>query len=391
MELVLLNAFLYISALVVYYYRYRKILHAGFIVLAVYAIVSIACVINYAAEPVVWRLTLWPFIFLFVVCVLSFRPYFNNVDVGKRIVIRDPRKLYVFCYIYILSAFVVVAISWESFINNLLIGDWYDLYKNERGTIGYTSQIERFIRIFVSYAQLIAMCSFFYCLTEVKKKNILFFIFLALAIILPVFMGAARIGSRGLVLTLVVKMMICYIIFANRISAKIKKYILIASILVLLCLLYYALDVTESRFTRTRGTSESLRFYFGHSMLTFNYGIVDTIMNFMRGNYLLEANRHLYLNGFDSYLGTHFDAKFFTFVGAYYLDWGPIGSLLIALFLPIILRRTWEKPKLYIEDVYVYLFYLAFLIDGVFVTGLGYIIAWSMMFFLYIVFKKYKI
>ncbi len=67
MELVIFNASLYIIVLLVYYFKTRKAMDFGFFLLAIYATTAVTCVFHYAATPEQWDLTLWPFIFMFVV------------------------------------------------------------------------------------------------------------------------------------------------------------------------------------------------------------------------------------------------------------------------------------------------------------------------------------
>ena len=69
------------------------------------------------------------------------------------------------------------------------------------------------------------------------------------------------------------------------------------------------------------------------------------------------------IEGLDSILGTHVGTAFCTFIGNLYMDFGPIGTLLIAIVVSAIFSR-----KIYIKDLadaYIMCFYFQFIMDGV--------------------------
>ena len=126
-------------------------------------------------------------------------------------------------------------------------------------------------------------------------------------------------------------------------------------------------------------------------MLTFAYGLTDTIREFLWGDYLLGKEEILKV-GIDNLLGTHFDTKFFTYVGALYLDFGPFFTLIIAVIFPLIMSLIFQfKKNVDMADLMIYVYYLTFLINGVFVVGIGYYIGWIMIFIIYFIFKTVKL
>jgi oligosaccharide repeat unit polymerase len=189
---------------------------------------------------------------------------------------------------------------------------------------------------------------------------------------------------------LLINLFIGYIFFEQRILKKSKIIIVIGSILLLFLILSFTLDITKSRFDGDE--KSSVLYYFGHSMLIFDYGITDTISKYLNGDYFMGSNEKLYIHGFDSVIGTHFETNFFTFAGGWYLDFGPLGTLIIAICLPFIISQSFRnKCRIDMADLYLYFFYLSFLINGVFVHGIGNIIMWIMAISLYTVFKIVKI
>lgn len=396
MEIAIFNALLYVAALLIYYLHTRKTMDFGFVLLFAYALTAVTCVFWYAYNPVNWKLTTWPFIYLFGICILSFRPFFiyPSSYISENIKIRKLNVLNIFCYIFITCAITATFFSINDVIKNITTNDWVQIYSESGDKILYTTQLERFTKIFTQYLHPIATIALFYYLT-LNRKKWLFLILLCISIIGSVFATAIIVGARGLIVIRFMSVFIGYIFFQKSYSKKLKRIILYFSSSILFIVLLYAFAVTESRFSNYYSTLDeksSILYYLGHSMLAFDYGIADTIQKFMWGDFLFKTNMNLYYLGFDSTLGTHFGTQFFTFVGAWYLDFGPFGTLIIAILLPILLFSNFRKKKVFdIADLYLYFFFYMFLLNGVFVYGRGYFIQWVMSFAVYIILKIIRI
>jgi oligosaccharide repeat unit polymerase len=398
MGLAILNALLYISALGIYYRKFRRVLDAGFILLAVYTITAVVCVFYYATNPNQWHLILWPFIYLFIICLLAFRPYFKyrSTDISHKLQIRKLKLLNLFCWIYIVCALIDLIFSYNAITNALNADNWRNLYDEHAAgeILLYNNQVERLAKNFTGWLNPLAICSFFYYLT-LHKKNWFFLSLLITAIIFPNFSISIVVAARGMTFIFAIKLFLGYIFFENAISKKTKKALTIFAALFFVLFLSYILAVTTSRFDSNSSdydSKASLLFYFGHSMLTFDYGIADSIEKFMYGDFIFRSNQDLYNAGFDAVLGTHFGTNFFTFVGAWYLDFGPIGTLLIAFLLPILLFGYWRnKQKIDMADLFLYFFYLSWLLNGVAVHGRGYYLQWLMTVIIFTLLKIIRI
>lgn len=390
MELVIFNASLYVVSLLIYWRKRRKT-DAGLILLAVYSTIAIAGVFYYASNPHVWKLQLWSFIYLFVVVMLFFRPYFFDSDIlYQKLYVRNKQILKIFTFLYILLAYIAIFYSINQAIENIESGAWSiirnQLYEDEIEL--YTNQLERVAKIISGYLRPVAIILFFYYLTNKELKKI-WLIILGLAIIAPMALTAINTASRGLLVNLAASLFIGYMIFRKGIPNSAKRVLVIVSLILISLALSFSLAVTVSRFGESQKDS-SLLSYFGQSMLNFNYGLTDSIRKFGNGKYFFDW--FLPFLGIDQIkgnsLGTHFGTGFFTFVGAWYIDFGPIGTFLIALFLPVIIGSRFRfKHKVDIADLYIYMFYLEYLINGVFVIGRGYALSWFMAIIIYIVLK----
>ncbi|MCW0484742.1 O-antigen polymerase [Gaoshiqia sediminis] len=389
MDLVIFNAILYVGASLLYWSIRRKI-DAGFVLLSVYAAIAIACVFNYAASPWEWDLQLWPFLYLFAISMLFFRPYFFDSDlIRKKLLVTNQQVLIYFANFYIICSLMAIYYLLPQAIENIRSGEW-SVLRNELYQDGiqlYSSQVERIAMILVSYLKPLAIILLFFFLTLYKKRPV-WLIILAISITLPVFLTAINVASRGMLVSFAITSFLGYIIFRREISKTIRKIVGVFAGVLLVFFLIYSLAVTASRFGQDDQTS-SLIYYFGHSMLTFNYGIADSIHSYLNGEHFFgwfydKLGLAHYGGIKHSELGTHFGTAFFTFVGAWYLDFGPFGTFLIALFLPMAMISIFRyKRVLDIADVYIYLFYLDYLVMGVFVYGRGYGLAWFIAFMVY--------
>ena len=393
MDLVIFNSLLYVGTLLVYWFRRRKI-DAGFILLAVYAAIAIACVFNYASDPDIWELQLWPFLYLYVVCMLFFRPYFFDSNIlYERLYVRSESTLNVFTIVFITCSIISVYYSVSLAIENINSGSWSELRnKLYAGEIElYSNQLERFSNIFVQYLSPLAIILLFYYLT-LKLRKPIFLIILSISSIAPTFIISINTASRGILVNLSVSIFMGYVIFRKGIPQRINKAIYIYGLSLLSIFLIYSLAVTSSRFSGSESSS-SLLSYFGQSMLVFNYGLSDSIYIYADGKFFFNwFLPFLEISPFNYYTnGTHFGTSFFTFVGAWYLDFGPVGTFIIAICLPIVISHSFRnKNRVDLADLFIFFFYFNYLIQGVFVIGRGNALAWVMAFIIYGILKIIK-
>ena len=390
---VVVNALLYVIALIIYSFKRRKI-DCGFILLATYVFVAVIGLMLFASEPSEWHLRLWPFIYLFVICMMFFRPFFFDSDkLYERLKKPNTKVLSIFCLIYIICSLISIYYGIGSATKNIADAAFNEAYADNAvgDTVYYTNQFERFSKIFAQYLLPVATLTVFYYLTlqNVKPLRI---ILLALAVILPTFVSSIIIGNRSMIVQLLILVMICYFIFHREISKKRKYIIMIPSIIFIVLVFVLLSSVTISRFGEEGSTS--VFYYLGHSMLTFNYGITDTIHSYSNGKYFFSW----FIDAFGgnstidfSKLGTHFIGAFSTFVGPLYVDFGPIGTFIIALLAPAFLTLFFRHKKhIDIANIYMYAFSLNYITYGVLVVSYGTSLNWMMAFIIYCILKMFK-
>jgi len=392
MGYVIINALLYVFALFIYSFKRKKI-DGGFILLATYTFIAIIGLALFVSDPSEWHLKLWPFIYLFVICLLFFRQFFFDSDnLYKKFMKPNMKVLSIFSILYIICSLISIYYGLGSAAKNLAENAFNEAYADNAvgSVVLYSNQIERFAKIFAQYLQPIAMLTVFYYLTlqNVKPLKI---ILLTLAVILPTLVSSVIIGNRSMIVQFLILLLICYFIFHRGISKKRKKIIMIPSLLFVLLVFALLTSVTVSRFGEEKGTS-SVFFYLGHSMLTFNYGITDTIQDYSYGKYFFSWFIDFFGgNSKIGNLGTHCDGAFFTFVGPLYMDFGPVGTFIIAMIVPSFISRFFKHKKhTDMANIYMYVFSLNHITYGSLVVGSGSSLIWMMAFIIYGVLKIFK-
>ncbi len=392
MTIIVFNAFSFILLLFIYWFRWRQF-DFGFILIATYTFVSVLGVFYFVNNSFKWMIISWPYIYLFVVLMLFFRPYFiNHQKFYDGFRLRNVKFLKIFSKVFIFSGFLVIFYQIPIVIENLESGEWLairdTLYYDDEFHL-YESQIERLVKIFIQYFRLPAILALFYYLSSGKNKRYFNLVF-AISIIVPSFFTAIIIAARGSLLVLLIELTIGYFIFKKNIPKKIKKYINVSAITILSIIVIFSIAVTASRFGELNQSS-SLMFYFSHSFLSFNNGVADTITTYADGKYFFNYFYDNKVINFNA-LGSHFGTSFITFVGTLYIDFGPVGTFLIALIVPSFFNfRRNSKKYIDFADLYLYAFYLSYLINGVFVVGFSNSLDWIITILFYILLKFRKI
>jgi oligosaccharide repeat unit polymerase len=391
---VVFNAFLFVALFLVYWINRRQI-DCGFILLLLYAIVSVFGIFLYLAEPGVWKLKLWSYLYLFVSLLLFFRPYLGKKKFEINFLnVKNVQVLKRFSTVFIVFSLYFVSYTESRAWDNFNSGDWLtvraNIYDDEFKI--YDNAFQWFAYAVILYFHTAAVVVFFYFLTLDGIKKAYMWLFFA-AIVLPILSWTFITASRGNLMVFFMLLIACYLVFKDGLSAKLKKWLLVGGVTFVVIVLVYSIQVTVSRFGDGEQSS-SLLYYFGHSFMTFNYGVTDSISEYTGGKYFFKRFYDLLgLDGTIDYacLGTHFSNSFITFVGTLYLDWGPLGTILIALILPLIVNLIISKKQVDIAAVYLYIFYLNYLMQGVFVLPNSNSVSWIVTVFIYFALKNKNI
>ena len=396
MDLVIFNAILYLSTAVIYFYK-RRVIDIGFILLSIYSFVAIMAIPCHYFLNVLWQrnITLFPFLYLYIVLLLFFRAYLLPTDeLCLRIKERNLNKLKLLAVIYIMSSVVVVILLLPQVFTNIVSGAWNEVRENlyEEGvSIPYYSPIDFLMMNFTNYSSSFMILLFFYFLAYQKVSKTFLFYF-GLSILETRFSLALFMSSRGLLVEFILSIIVCFYLFKAKFTNSLLRHIKLLFGVLLFLILLYSFSVTASRFgdetdklPEEYSQNISLVDYFGQSFLVFNSGVYP-MHTYANGKYMLK---YLYsIAGEDTsieqnVLGASYGTGFFTFVGALYIDFGPFFTILCALLFPLFLKKRVTKRVIYLEDMYLYFFFLNLMLMGVFVIGSGVILSIIFAFIMY--------
>ena len=395
MSAVIFNIILYISALIVYFSKYKRLDIYSFILL-LYGITSVLCAIYYISHVDKYDLTFFPFIYLFVVLLIFIKPFKGlSFDMAK-VYIADTKLIKALVCVYVLSGVITIIYGLPKTMMIFVDGDFgalrNALYADSDSIVLYENNIERLAKNINSYLSTFGVIISFYQLTKVKIP-VLYTIILFVSWVAPSFLASTLVASRGMIVFLLIKVAIAYLFFKEAIPAKRKRIFMIAGLVVIGYLILYTMIVSESRFGDD--TNDSIKFYLGHSMLAFNDGLVGQIQEYSGGKYFFKWFID-FLGGEStldiSSLGAKIGSSFITFIGCFYLDFGPIGTFMLALILSRLLIKVVRKKTLKVSDLSILIYFAIFFAQGVFVVGRGMSLSWAMAVVVYCIlrFSEYK-
>lgn len=371
--LVILNAIAYVVTF--FYFLKKRGKDVGVLMLFVYAATAVFCAFYFfEAQYKYSNLYLWSFVYLYGVVVLFMRPFLiQKIKISHNPLDNYPFYRYV-TYVFIIFSLFSLFFYIPDVIDTIQAGEWRDVYyanKEEQGT-SFINKVANF----TFHLRYLGMILFLSNLAKYPEKKLLNFL-LGISAILPTVLVSIAHASRGNFVSMLLYFIVSLLLFKNIIPPRIQKKITIALMSFFLPIMaIYLISVTVSRFEYGDISAEdSVLMYLGHSMLTFNCGLVDTIDNYAYGAFMFRGDSLANVPDFDSFFGTHFGSAFFTFVGGLYLDFGPIGTVVIALLFPCLFIYKRNK-NLDIPDILLLMVYVMYILDGVFVMGRGYGFEW---------------
>ena len=389
MPILVLNILIYILFL---YFSIRKYANGGMSLLGTilwtgYAITALFCLINYLRDPSEWKIILWPLLYLVLIVYVWIRPLDNKTDFsGFRM---KHSKIYIdFIYVMIICGAINIYYSFGVSWTNYLADSWADVYAEGADTANAANIIDWLAKNINSYGSIPLSIICFYYLTHSEKSYYKRLSVVALVIVfVAVFLETAMKAGRGATLAALVQVMSGSLVFYKTFTKKQKKSFVLVGLFGVGVYLFYNYLVANARYgmSYAGGGEESMIYYMGHSMLTFDYGIADSINKFGWGDYMFKLHQNLYTLGLDPVFGTHALNRFTTFVGSLYFDYGPYVTLLISIAISSIFMC--KRKVRNIADAFIICFYFRFVFMGMFVYGRGYYILWLIAFLEYLLLK----
>ena len=334
-------------------------------------------------------LTLWPFIYIFLCFYLLSSPYRKR----KPDFYDDYKYTKVIASLFVFCSFFYFLIFSSKILSNITSGDWANVYNDfylDRQT--YSNLFEHIVMLLCMYLKIPALVIFFYYLTTKDCS----YIFKALLLFSLLLFSASRMivsASRSFMFMDIISFVAVYLFFKPQIDKKLIKKINAVILAIVSSILLLVFLVTSSRWGQFGEDAVwgSFLYYFGHSFLVFNYGIVDTIKSFGNGLFFLNGLPGLPPPPTEAMQGTHFEPMFPTMIGVMYRDFGPIFTILISFLFPKILEFFYKinKNRLDLAEIMIYFYFFIDLAVGVFYLNSS-ILNWIILSGLFILLKFSK-
>jgi oligosaccharide repeat unit polymerase len=338
---------LWVISFILYHYQNRHI-DGGSAVMAsyiVYCFFSFITLNDEFFDITYEHLRLFPFIYLYVMLMIALLPAIQ-LHRSPITEIEDPhsRALLIPCFVSILCIFAQI----PSILSNFNSGFVNILTDSEAGKVAHLESVEDAESAGNAIRNLPAVlyntlfdCSvfiFFFLLTR-KDKNIIFLIFLFLAIIIGMIIPVMD-GQRGSVIKCGLTIIAGYMLFRKFISKRIDRIIQIAGIIVTVIVAIPIIAITISRFSDRKDSPETsgyVYWYIGQANIYFNNYALDA-GGTRNGDRTINLAKRLlspdtpknYTERREKYSNLNIGDDFFTtFVGDFAIDFGPLAAFII--------------------------------------------------------------
>jgi len=359
------------------------------LLLSAYTGTAVMCAAYYSTVPEEYQeIALYPFVYLLVILLIFLRPFKGLEFDTSSMAVTETWHVKALTWTVIISGLIALFFTIPDAVDLIRSGEWGRLrnmlYEDEDSVELYHNQFERIAKNINGYMHPFTVVMVFYHLSK-EKINKIVTLLLLVVWLGNGFFGAMLVASRGLVITMLLELALALVLFKNTINKKTKQVLIAIGIVMLIPVAIYMIAVSVSRFGED-DAGGSVFTYLGHSMLNFNANMMVPMHDFADGKYFFQFL--LNILGVDSTinlqdLGYTGGTGFYTFIGSFYIDFGPVGTFFLAVLMMAILNRFANKEQKNVSDIMVLIFFLTYYLKGVFVIGPGSSLAWLMLFVLY--------
>lgn len=364
------NALLYIITLF-YWARKKGWLNVGVTILCLYSLMAVVAIPLFLHPLAFYEfeqdVTIFPFIYLYIMLLLMAYPLLKIEDKRIKYIQTPPIK-----FINIIIGFIIISCLYKFYeiIPNIQTGlfllatdsgygaEVYEITtESNMSSKSMTGSID-IIGVVTSFGVNLSVI-FFWIYLCLPKKNKIVVCLLALFLIVPPLEALSQ-GSRELVVVTCLNFVLLFIFFYRLIPIETRKRIVVVMIL-LFCGLFFLFGILSN--SRTKGDSEltSYRYerYLSESFLIFNQYCLNAdgtregmwVSAFpmkMLGKpvYSPDELRFKY-----KHLGID-NSRFYTYVGDFVLDYGPLISFIVFVILSLLFQKGLKYSKvLHIEQI----------------------------------------
>lgn len=352
----IVNAILWISTFCIYQYKTRYF-GVGSALLLLYTGISISAIHIFNSEEYSYlynELTLFPFIYLFVMIVLVSSPILTLKESQLK-EIEPPSKLLLntVCVCIIILVFVSLPNTISTIRENILLiilddSAGRELYSNNAALLTGKAKSEmNIIAILSNVCSNISLVFLSYYLT-IENKNKFILIGLIISVILQPLYSLAN-GVRATAAVFIINTLFMLIFIRNMIPPSLKKKMIKSIIIIILLFLVPFISISLSR---KGGDIEKAtlgaELYLSQGPLLFNnYGLDAGGIRYgdytaVVFKYILGMDPAMYYRGrLNKYSHMKLDeSQFYTFVGDFTLDYGPIWTVLIFIITAYFFKKA---------------------------------------------------
>ncbi len=364
------------ALVLLFYQRKRKYFGAASVIIfsyLIYAIISFFLYNDFNFRDEYGELTIGPFLYLFLLLMIALYPTMKFKEEALTLERPNTTIVNLFSFFYIASALVVLPSTISNMSQGLamlaldpMAGE--QLYAEMHTTVREaTGGISNIFSIIYNLFSPIGILVFFYYLT-LPRKNIYLLSIYFVAIICSLLYAMSK-GSRTEVIMVAYSIIMAFFIMKPFLSRKTLKYTIITGAVVTIVTAFFFLSITISRFGNNEaGTDGQMMNYLGQCNINFNLYALDAggIRNGDR-----TCNTFKYMLGWDNIprtiMETRYkypnlridDGHFYTFVGDFVLDFGPIITFFLFVFFSIFVTNKLKTPNQIVQFHQLILAYFA--------------------------------
>jgi oligosaccharide repeat unit polymerase len=359
-KLLILNAALYIGSFIIYQIKVKKFTLGSFVLLFYAIIASGSIDLFYNTDLIVGYsdriLTIFPFIYLYVVLMMIFFPilkFSNNKNnnfilANRQFIIIVSSLSILFAILFLLLKVRTFSFDLASFAENYI--DHTDAQSTKTVGFGFSNFVGISWGILSEFLLLLIVYNILY----IKKKPLIYGLLFGVIVNL---LYELSIGARIRLFNFILDLPLVYLVFKEHLSKRMRKSLIYTFIYIGGLFIFSGYMISAGRSQgKTYSIMLTVEDYLCQSFINFNtYGLdaggtregeqVAELFVRLSGkdvaaNSMIRRDKFWYLNVDNSI--------FYTFVGDFTIDFGPVFAFFLLLFLSIIfIRLLSQKQKGY--------------------------------------------
>lgn len=286
------------------------------------------------------KLSVLPYLFNYLFCLLFTEPI-------KRISITRFRPKYIYTnfnrrfinFLLIIESFYILLKLYQSiFVYTIGFGNFHDLGGTVQDEIlyggnkilQYFNYLGRFVNmVFMPYVLFHQITG--YLTHQISPKRLL--VILTMYGLSSILVGVVS-GSRASMFFAILNILFFFIFYFSKLNKKLVRHSLVVLVLFLCGFIVVSSIITRQRFVNsgTMTAHDNIARYLGEANLNLGFEYWNHVFKHTEGSFVFQDFKKLSSPDLRNYIGVH-PEWFQTSYGCFFIDYGPIIPVIIALFL----------------------------------------------------------